>query len=138
MSVIKSLESSSYLQIRSTLEAFKSGLTPEKAIELIQQLAEYANSPEQGIRELESFSPKIKVIYNGCYGGCRLSNEAAAELGIEDPYSFSRTDARVTKLLEEKGSKYVSGSSSCLAIEEVPAGSNWSIQENDGWEYVTW
>lgn len=139
MNVLQSLKDSSYLQIRGILEVFKSGLTPDRAIELIGQLSEYANDPEQGLKELDIHSPKFKVIYNDCYGGRSLSKEAMNELGNHTlSHSFSRTDERIVQMIEDKGSDYVSGPSSCLQIARVPQGANWTIDEYDGWETVTW
>lgn len=48
-----------------------------------------------------------------------------------------RTDDDLINLLEEKGSKYVSGPCSCLKIVEIPDDVEWEVEEYDGSEWIS-
>lgn len=91
----------------------------------------------------------MKIVFNNCYGGFGLSEQAIQELnkrkgtayayeGYDDVnYTISRADAdlvAVVETLKEAASdKYAE-----LAIAEVPDGAYWEIDEYDGWEAVTY
>ena len=48
-----------------------------------------------------------------------------------------RTDNDLINLLEEKGSKYVSGPCSSLKIVEIPDDVEWGVEEYDGSEWIS-
>lgn len=48
-----------------------------------------------------------------------------------------RTDVDLINLLEEKGSKYVSGPCSSLKIVEIPDDVEWEVEEYDGSEWIS-
>lgn len=94
----------------------------------------------------------IKIAYNACYGGFRLSKKAvnrAKELA--DPYNpwqdvnekygyidgknILRHDPILIQVIEELG-KEASSSYAKLVIEELPDGSLYQIEEYDGKEYI--
>ena len=82
-----------------------------------------------------------KVVYNACYGGFGLSDEAVArleELGstIDDtylPWEFPRHDPLLVQVVEELGDKANTWASK-LRIEEVSG--PYRIEEYDGLETV--
>jgi hypothetical protein len=88
----------------------------------------------------EKSSSGLKVVYNACYGGFSLSDEACKVLGYSNyrGRGIDRTDPRLVLLLEEWGSERVSGKHSRLQIETIPH--EWSgcyiIDEYDGDEVV--
>lgn len=82
-----------------------------------------------------------KIVYNGCYGGFGLSDEAKAryaELTGCDPDFYdrdlSRHDATLVQVVEELGDA-ASGFCGQLMIEEIE-GSMYRIDEYDGYESV--
>ncbi len=94
----------------------------------------------------------MKVVYNGCYGGFTLSEEAVkymAENGSESAkealakagewgiyYHPERDDPLLVEAVETLGSKVASGSYAALQIAEIPDGADWEIDEYDGNESV--
>lgn len=86
-----------------------------------------------------------KMILNGCWGGYGWSEEALAELRIRTGRSFDRfgfnvprDDAYAVALLEEKGSKFCSGPSSRLRVEEYDADLFEAyVDDYDGQESLT-
>jgi hypothetical protein len=106
----------------------------------------------------------MKVLVNECYGGYGISTEAG-KLWLERkaiPYEIyedgfhlivfingkkeymrnyiSRTDETLIEIFEDKGSKFVSGDLSEVALIEIPDGCEYDIHEYDGTEYInsTW
>jgi len=85
-----------------------------------------------------------KIVYNACYGGFGLSDEAEIRyreltdnINNEDfdVYDIDRADPILVQVVEELGEK--SGSwGADLMIEEVPAGTKYRIDEYDGIEAV--
>ena len=82
-----------------------------------------------------------KVVYNNCYGGFGLSRKAVI-LGqklANDPNwcgnSLARTDSILVAVVEQLGKK-ANGKHASLAIEEVPKGTAYRIDEYDGYESV--
>ena len=85
-----------------------------------------------------------KIVYNACYGGFGLSDEAEIRyreltdnINNEDfdVYDIDRADPILVQVVEELGEK--SGSwSADLMIEEVSAGTKYRIDEYDGLESV--
>jgi len=90
-----------------------------------------------------------KVVYNGCYGGFSLSEEAAKmfnerkglkkgdEMWINPRYGYyevPRHDKDLVAVVEELGLKKASGRYADLRITEV--GNKYRIDEYDGWESV--
>lgn len=82
-----------------------------------------------------------KIVYNACYGGFGLSQEAVIRYreitGAEAPYdrAIERNDPALVQVVEELGSK-ANGSCADLCIAEVPAGTRYRIDEYDGLESV--
>ena len=82
-----------------------------------------------------------KIVYNACYGGFGLSQEAVIRYreitGAEAPYdrTIERNDPALVQVGEELGSK-ANGSCADLCIAEVPAGTRYRIDEYDGLESV--
>jgi hypothetical protein len=82
-----------------------------------------------------------KVVYNACYGGFGLSQEAMdryTELsGVTDFYArdLRRSDPFLVQVVEELGEDANDGFSN-LAIRDVPVGTYWRIDEYDGFERV--
>ena len=106
-----------------------------------------------------------KIVLNRCYGGFEISNEAIEELlkrkGIKfkkginkfdnvifldendkeiDFFRYEninlRTDKDLIKLIEEKGSNFVSGFLSRLEIVKVQEGKKFIIDDYDGFEGI--
>jgi hypothetical protein len=82
-----------------------------------------------------------KIVYNGCYGGFGLSEEAKARYaeltgGSADFYDWnlSRHDPALVQVVEELGDA-ASGFCGQLMIEEIE-GSLYRIDEDDGNESV--
>lgn len=82
-----------------------------------------------------------KIVYNGCYGGFGLSDEAKAryaELTGCDPDFYdrdlSRHDSVLVQVVEELGDA-ASGFCGRLKIEEID-GDKYRIDEYDGYESV--
>lgn len=92
----------------------------------------------------------MKIVYNACYGGFGVSQEALkwmAERGHEYAstelaqkyaagYEIDRADPLLVQAIETLGSEVCSGSCAELAIEEIPDGAKWEIDEYDGFESV--
>lgn len=87
-----------------------------------------------------------KVVYNACYGGYTLSDEAIAklkELGVEGEASHGcfydpilpRHDPRLVQVVEELGEKAASGRYAKLRIANL-SGIRYRIDEYDGNESV--
>lgn len=101
-----------------------------------------------------------KIVYNACYGGFSLSDEAIriyldlkglkynAELreygythyeveGIPDFYDreIDRADPILVEVVEKLGDK-ANGSCAKLRIEELPKGTLYRINEYDGYESI--
>ena len=77
-----------------------------------------------------------KIVINTCYGGFELSDAAAKELGV-NPYNAShlREDKALIRLIQEKGSEYVSGECAKLKIVEIPNHiTRYEIDDRDGKE----
>jgi len=106
-----------------------------------------------------------KIVLNKCYGGFEISDEAIEELlrrkgikfkTVSDEYGnlifFDekdeeidfyygtdinvRTDKELIKLIEEKGSYFVSRCCAKLEVEEVEKGKKFIIDEYDGYEEI--
>jgi hypothetical protein len=84
----------------------------------------------------------VKVVYNACFGGFGLSQEAMDALGIdkEQAYSYAtdyslRSDQKLVEVVERLGARANSGYSE-LKIKEVPDGHEFFITEYDGSEGV--
>lgn len=82
-----------------------------------------------------------KIVYNACYGGFGLSEEAEARFaelaGRPAPkicYDFDRHDPILVQVVEELGDA-ASGFCACLRIAEIE-GSLYRIDEYDGFESV--
>lgn len=82
----------------------------------------------------------MKIVINTCYGGFGLSDEALADLGIEDYRLYDRgfrTNEALVALIEEKGSDYCSDRLSSLKVVKIPdEATDWEIPEYDGAEEV--
>lgn len=89
----------------------------------------------------------MKVVYNNCYGGFGLSDEALQLLSqkkgyeiksgfyLELEHEIKRHDADLVAVVEELGTK-ASGNYADLQIEEIPDGWEYEIDEYDGNERV--
>jgi hypothetical protein len=88
-----------------------------------------------------------KIVYNACYGGFGLSDEAMMRYceikgiteetiygGIYDG-DIERTDPVLVQVVEELGDK-ASGEYAKLRIAELSAGTLYRIDEYDGFEQV--
>lgn len=75
----------------------------------------------------------MKLVINKCYGGFSISKEAKELLGGSD---ISRDDERLIKLIEERGTEFVSGKHANLKIVEIPDDVQWEIQDYDGIEWI--
>ena len=84
-----------------------------------------------------------KIVYNACYGGFGLSDEAMrryceikgiAEETIYDG-DIERTDPVLVQVVEELGDK-ANGDCAMLRIAELSAGTLYRIDEYDGLEQV--
>jgi len=84
-----------------------------------------------------------KIVYNTCYGGFSLSEEARAlyieltGVSAEDFYDrdIARNDPVLAQVVEELG-READGTFSRLAIYEIPAGTKYYIDEYDGMEHI--
>lgn len=83
----------------------------------------------------------VKIVYNACYGGFGLSDEALdlyEKLTGNRPEwhdDFVRHDPHLVAVVEQLGER-ANGSYSELVIAEVPAGTKYRIDEYDGLESV--
>ena len=93
----------------------------------------------------------MKIVINRCYGGFGLSDQCAIALGAilkqvgdffyqEFPKGKKdedyRTNAKLIKFMETKGSEWCSGSFAKLKVVEVPDGVKWKIKNYDGMETI--
>jgi hypothetical protein len=85
-----------------------------------------------------------KIVYNACYGGFGLSDEAEIRyreltdnINNEDfdVYDIERTDPALVQVVEELGKK-ANGLSANLFITQLPTGTKYHIDEYDGLESV--
>lgn len=92
-----------------------------------------------------------KIVYNSCYGGYSLSDEAAQLYcklkGIPEPegddkykyynfgYSIERDDPVLVQVVEQLGNR-ANGRCAKLRIEYLPEGTLYRIQEYDGMEWI--
>jgi len=85
-----------------------------------------------------------KIVYNTCYGGFGLSKEAIAryweirgEIPSDDWYAYevNRGDPILVQVVEELGKDANDGFSK-LAIRELEPGTQYRIDEYDGYESV--
>ena len=86
----------------------------------------------------------MKVVYNDCFGGFGLSDQANQWLkdnkGIDAKYNeynndCKRTDPNLIAVIEALGDK-ANGMCADLAIAEIPDGSEYEIDSNGGNESV--
>lgn len=85
----------------------------------------------------------MKVVYNSCYGGFSLSEEAKARFARakgKEPkdiyvYDIERSDPDLVQIVEDMN-RQAGNSLADLQIEDVPAGARWRIDEYDGMESV--
>jgi hypothetical protein len=88
----------------------------------------------------------MKVLYNTCYGGFNFSNEFTEEFNNRNTERLTpletrheeRTDPSVIALFEEKGSEWSSGRHSKLDIIEIPDDVEFTVEEYDGIETISW
>lgn len=87
----------------------------------------------------------MKLVINRCYGGFSIGHAAKKELGVYEelqtnPYRNDtdfRADKNLIKLIEEKGSYYVSGVCAELEVVEIPdSATDYTVIEYDGVEDV--
>ena len=85
-----------------------------------------------------------KVVINDCFGGfgsfskeaIKLYKELGGKAEVKEEchiFAIERTDEILIQVIERLGSK-ANGEYSSYAIEEVPDGFDWSIDEYDGIE----
>lgn len=83
----------------------------------------------------------VKIVYNACYGGFGLSDEALdlyEKLSGKRPEwhdDFVRHDPHLVAVVEQLGERANSRYSN-LCIAEVPSGTSYRIDEYDGLESV--
>lgn len=83
----------------------------------------------------------VKIVYNACYGGFGLSDEALdlyeqlAGKRLEWHGDLVRHDPHLVAVVEQLGQK-ANTCYSNLVIEEVPAGTLYRIDEYDGMESI--
>lgn len=97
------------------------------------------------MNENNKHHPKMKVLYNTCYGGFSFSQEFIEEFNKRHPdrkpltkWNADRTDRDIIALFEEKGFEWSSGNCALLDIEEIPDDVEYHIEEYDGMESVAW
>lgn len=83
---------------------------------------------------------KVDVLYNACYGGYSLSENAKLELikrhGNEVEEIFeSRHDSKIVDLYKEMGSEWMSGDCAKIEIVSIEA-DGYKIDDYDGKESV--
>jgi len=85
-----------------------------------------------------------KIVFNACYGGFGLSDEAEIRyreltdnINNEDfdVYDIDRADPVLVEIVEELGKK-ANGNHADLFITQLPAGTKYHIDEYDGIETV--
>ena len=79
-----------------------------------------------------------KIVYNACYGGFGLSDEAEEllkERTGKNLDEIERHDPELVKVVEELGDR-VNDKFSKLAIWEIPDDETYIIREYDGYEYI--
>lgn len=84
----------------------------------------------------------VNVLYNDCYGGYSLSEQAVDHLNhtygwnkSSSDLSDMRHDPRIIALYKEKGSEWMSGECSKIEIVEIEA-DGYKIDDYDGKEKV--
>jgi hypothetical protein len=83
----------------------------------------------------------MKIVINNCYGGFGLSEEALNKYeeltGKTKVYDFNidRSDKVLLKVVEELGEN-ANGYCAELKIVDIPEGTDWTIEEYDGNEWV--
>tara|TARA_Y100001951_G_scaffold32446_1_gene25528 strand:+ start:769 stop:1029 length:261 start_codon:yes stop_codon:yes gene_type:complete len=75
-----------------------------------------------------------KVVYNACYGGFGLSEEALEKLGIKYCWDIKRHDPKLVAVVEELGPEKAGTRFSELKVVEVKG--KYFIDEYDGFEAV--
>ena len=82
----------------------------------------------------------MKVVSNGCYGGCSVADEARGYLGIPGgsryTYDDDRTNPKLVECVEKLGEAASHGLGSSLYVVEVPDDVKWTITDYDGVEQV--
>lgn len=95
----------------------------------------------------------MKILVNDDYGGFSVSKEVYDYLNIpwdgygylrnkdfgienEEDYDLYRVDLKLIEAVENIGIKKSNGSLSSLKIVEIPDGTDWQIDEYDGWETI--
>ena len=79
----------------------------------------------------------MKIIINTCYGKFTLSKEVCQILNC-DPYDDNlRTNSKLIRMMEKKGSKYCSGKHSDLKVVEIPDDVKWQIEKYNGMEWIS-
>lgn len=81
-----------------------------------------------------------KVVINKCFGGFSLSEEAFNYLGLEwDGYGYAydddRANPKLVECVEALGTK-ADGQLSSLRVVEVPDGVEYTIESDDGQEWI--
>lgn len=84
-----------------------------------------------------------KIVYNACYGGFNLSEKAVARYaelaGIAvddvDDRDIVRHDPILVRVVEELGDA-ANGQCAALCIKDIPSGTQYRIDEYDGYESV--
>lgn len=94
----------------------------------------------------------MKIVINNDYGGFSVSKKVYDELGLKwngygylenddfeiesDNYYAYRADPRLIEAIEKIGEKEASGRVASLKVVEIPDGTDWEIDEYDGWESI--
>lgn len=86
----------------------------------------------------------MKIAINKCYEGFGLSKEALEMLAKKKNiprdkvyiYELNRTDSDLISVIEELGTEKASSGLAELKIVEIPDGTEYSIQEYDGVEWI--
>ena len=77
----------------------------------------------------------MELVINRCWGGAKLSKEAADDLGV-DQYDFDRDDYRVIRRVKEDVNAS-GGRTSKLKVIEIPDEcTDYMIKDYDGMETV--
>lgn len=81
----------------------------------------------------------VKVVVNRCFGGYSLSEAAMKALGVTSPYAFAgdRANPELVRVVEELGCAAASGPLAELEVVEIPADTDWRIDDYDGRETVS-
>lgn len=78
----------------------------------------------------------MKIVLNECFGGFEVSQQAIDLYGIEEnDEDVLRTDERLIKAIEDRGTRWASTEFSKLIIVEIPdEATDWKIFDYDGVE----